>query len=537
MFYVMIDCKQTQEYVFASRRLRGIRNGSRALSLADRVAGEKASAFGGATIRALGGVVIARFPGRPGAEEFQAAARRIYASFGADTEAVCYETEHAANFYADVLGPLLDLMRRKKEQPEGNMISRPGSLMAITCETSGRFPATGIVRAAPDQVVRVNDAERAKWILPGIDEEAQSLLAGWKPLLLPQTFEGVVGWSASESVTGQDLAGTSEQRLLALVLADVNGLGHLLPQLAADEAKFSDFTRALRDCLRDSLAAALNHVLAPAYVRFRQRQESDVGIPFRLLFLGGDDLCFAVTGAYALPLVRRLAEVFEQTSPAALAPLRAQPNASSIPARLTLSAGVVIAPYKYPILSFHRLAKDLESCAKSQGRAWGALLGGLPPPSLVDVHIVANDILGSLEQVRASAHQVWAGQQTALYGGPYLAPSGAGNPAADRFLPLTALLEAADSLSCIAARGKLNRLREILTRTEALTLYTEWFDHLGPEVRAWTKVCRTLRLPNDRQRLPVLGMPENNTPLLDALELVPFAALRAEWEGRTLCGQ
>lgn len=537
MFYVLIDCKQTQDYIFASRRLRGIRNGSRALARADEIAGQKATDLGGTTIRALGGVVITKFHDLPGARAFLTTARAVYSSFGAEIEAVCYEKDSVVDFYSDVLSPLQDQIRRKKEQPEGYMDGRPGSLLAVTCETSGRHPAVGLVQVNQNQISRVNASEKAKWTLPVADDESEAIMANWAPVAFPRTFEGIVAWSTSETVTGQDTVGTSEERMLGLVLADVNGLGRLLQRFAVDEAKFSTFSWALRACLRDSLSEALNSVLTPARARYVRQASSDKAVPFRLLFLGGDDLCFAVTGAYALPLIKRMMEVFERTSPVILVPFRNENVANDLPACLTLSAGVVIAPYKYPILSFYRLAKDLENRAKSQGRAWGALLGGLPPPSLVDVHIVANDILGSLEQVRASASQAWAGQQTALYGGPYLAPSVAGNPAADRFLPLTALLEAADSLSCIAARGKLNRFREILTRADALTLYTEWFDHLGPEVSAWTKVCRTLRLPSDRQRLPVLGMPENNTSLLDALELVPYAALRAEWEGRTLCGQ
>ncbi len=39
MIYVYLDCNKTQDYVFSSRRLRGIRNGSRAVEKCDEEVG------------------------------------------------------------------------------------------------------------------------------------------------------------------------------------------------------------------------------------------------------------------------------------------------------------------------------------------------------------------------------------------------------------------------------------------------------------------------------------------------------------------
>jgi hypothetical protein len=359
------------------------------------------------------------------------------------------------------------------------------------------------------------------------------LVSGWTQAKIPSTAEGVVAWSSSEEIEGKEVPGTSEERLLGMVFADVNGLGSLLPDLARDEAKFKTFAPNLRECLYESLKQAVQEVLAIPVSNRLGKDQVDA-VPFHLLFLGGDDLCFAVVGAYALPLTKKFIERFEERSRDVLKPLRT--DAPNLPAHLTLSAGVVIAPYNYPILSLRRVGQGLETYTKRMGRAWATLNDVDYPPSLVDFYLVKNDAAGTLEEVRRltyTPYEVDIDKPAALFGGPYLISKGMNgqpNPA-ERFLPLEELLQGSEELATIRAGGKLKALLLLLSRPGAQHLYREWFDHLGEAESRWSIVCYRLRVCASRDELPMRSYPHLNTPVLDALQLVPFVRLRKRWEG------
>jgi len=548
MIYVYLDCNKTQDYVFSSRRLRGIRNGSLAIQRCDQCVGDLPPTMAGETIRALGAVVIAKFPDRQSVDRFLREARDIYHRYGIGFASACVERSAPADFYQDVLAPLLKEVRAKKDCPQDSLLGPPSTILAATCDTSGRGAAQGLVQLGPrgNPPQRANATEQTKWNMPVFDCDAENLVWGWpraqQPIRIPATAEGVVAWNSSEEIMGKEVPGTSEQRLLGMVFADVNGLGSLLPHIAHDETKFKAFasvqstgrgpTTALRECLSECLKQALQDELATPVNR-RLRRESQVdAVPFRLLFLGGDDLCFAVAGAYALPLTKRFIEHFEACSPEILKPLRA--DTPNLPPYLTLSAGVVIAPYNYPILSFRRLGQGLEARTKQMGRAWANINGEDYPPNLVDFYLVKNDVSGTLEDVRRSAYTPYEVDiKTALFGGPYMVSRGEnGQPhrASERFLPLENLLESAKELAAIRAGGKLKSLPLLLNRQEAQGFYREWWDHLGEYTPQWFDTCQRLGLPTSRDELPIRGYPHLNTPVLDALQLVPFATLRKRWE-------
>jgi hypothetical protein len=532
MIYVYLDCNKTQEYVFSSRRLRGIRNGSRAIDHADQAVAKLVSSDGD-VIRALGGVIIAKFANQKSADTFLHKARLHYYHYGIGIESASIKCPAPVDFYRDVLFHLLREIRLKKDCPISATLPPPSTILAATCETSGRGSAHGLVKIGRD-TQRTNAPEKTKWDMTADDPDANDLIKEWTEAGLPSTAEGIVAWSSApeEEMMGKEVPGTSEARLLGLVFADVNGLGSLLPHVAHDETKFKAFAPALKKCLFDSLKQGLRNVLE-APVCQRLKSGSADAVPFRLLFLGGDDLCFAVTGAYALRVTKSFIEEFETRSPDILNPLRN--DDSDLPPHLTLSAGVVIAPYKYPILSFRRLGQGLESHAKHIGRYWARLNSQAYPPSLVDFHLVKNDMAGTIEDVRRLLRTPYPvdSEPAVLFGGPYLVSKSdevQNHPATRRFLPLDNLLEAAKYLLEIRAGSKLKALRLLLSRERAQSLYRDWWDHLDEAEAQWLEICKMLKVPESRNELPLRGLPHLNTSVLDALELMPLVALRERWE-------
>lgn len=545
MIYTYIDCDKTQEYVFSSRRLRGIRNGSRLIDKADQEVGKLAVNKSGEPIRALGGVVVAKFPDPGDANVFLKEAEIIYNRYGISITAAQVSCPSVNNFYDDVLMPLLSEVREKKDCPKEKMLPPPGSILAATCAISGRYSAQGLVEIAPSEPLqRASAVEITKWNAApqwkasskDLDKQANDLVATWeKPPAIPSTIEDIIDWRSDATIADKDAPGTSEARTLGIIFADVNGVGKLLPQVSRDENKYKDFSAALKSCLFTSLQQALQQVLEKPV-----NLANDARFPFRLLFLGGDDLCYAVAGAYALPLTQRFIECFEKLSVDILQPLfETTDETEALPSHLTISAGAVVAPYKYPILSFRRLGQGLESHAKKYGRYWADINNEKYPPSLIDYHIVKSDMVGAIEEIRQQMYKIYTGNsdKIALFGGPYLAGENIGNsqPAAKRFLPLDNLLKAAESLLQIKAGSKLKNLRLILSRQDAPILYREWWDHLDDAEEQFKKACEEmtcigLNTSPTRDKLPINDYPHLNTPLLDALEIMSLVALRNKWE-------
>ena len=536
MIYVCVDCNQTQEYVFASRRLRGIRNASRAIAAADERIGEQVAPTGGTLIRSLGGIVVAAFDSQPAVDKFLRLATRTYADYGISMESASHTVDQPTDFYRDVLAPLLGKIRARKDRPRVSALAPASAILATTCETSGRGSGQSLVQIGP-ALSRVSSAEKAKWGMRSPDSEAKYLTQGWADGDSPTTAEGVVAWRSQEPVQDTDMPGTSEARLLGMVFADVNGLGALLPLVAHDEDQLSDFSTGLTRCLRESLQEALKTVFEVP-VHMRRSRDPKATAPFQLIFQGGDDLCFAVVGAYALPLVDCFVRCFEQRSIQLMRSLpdNRQPR-QPFPSGLTLSAGVVIASYKYPILSFRRLAQGLEIRAKQAGRAWTKVNGSAYLPGLVDFYLVKNSVAGTVQDVRRylyTPYLVDSLEPAALFGGPYLAGDTSGphaKQATRRFLPLSELTGAASKLTSFQGLGKLRQLQELLGRDSAHSEYREWWDHLDDAQRKkWNDVCQQLQTPAGRGDLPLRGTPHFNAPVVDCLDLRPLEALRQRWE-------
>ncbi len=529
MIYVYIDCDKTQEYVFSSRRLRGIRNGSSLIDKSDQEAGKQVNANSGNLIRALGGVVIASFPDSHKADSFLSEASDIYHRNGIGITAGSLDNSSVNNFYEDVLQPLLKEVRGKKDRPKESTLSTAGTILGATCSISGHGSAQGLVELAKGEPLqRASAVEQTKWQID-YDGQAEELVIPWenKPVV-PERVEEIIDWQSSSTLTGKEETGTSESRLLGIVFADVNGMGNLLPQVSSNEKKYIEFSKALKSCLFESLQQALQEVLEKPVSRTKNRR-----IPFRLLFLGGDDLCYAITGAYALPLTQRFIECFEESSKKILEPIRCEDKRNQLPPYLTISAGVVIAPYKYPILSFRRLGQGLESQTKQKGRYWAVLNNKNYTPSLIDFHIVKNDLIGTVEEVRRQMKILYLGRsdEVSLFGGPYLIGNGNSGPSAkNRFLSLGNLLEAVESLLQIKAGGKLKNLRLILNSEDAPNLYREWWDHLDEAENQFQSICQKLNVPSKRETLPILDFPHLNTPVLDAIDIMPLIALKERWE-------
>ena len=499
--YVLIDCDRVQDYVFASSRLREICNAS---SLLDQLEVETLPGMVTDlcvnTIRSGGGVVLEKFDTPQQAKDFIRSAHDLYRTYGISVTSYTRPFPHSiVNFYDEVLLPLHKSVRSQKDSPEGRAF-HISTLLAVPCESSGIDPAQRPVEI-PDGLRRMSHSEvekRAHWSDTIVESDLSQRLC----LRLPHDFGGVVGWTIREALREKDLPGTSEKRLLGIVYADVNGLGKQIPPIAKDENTYALFAKELRNTVRDSLREALDQVLSPAVnqrLSSSKLRLSTTALPVRVLYVGGDDLAVAIQGCYALDFVERLLHLFEQKSVALLKPLADVP---CLPSHLTMSAGIVLAPYNYPIQNFNRVGHELEERAKCFGR-----YASSPSSSLVDFCLIKNNVAGSLQQGRR-------GQQInnfLLYGGPYTLQE------------LNRLKQASVKLKEESfPRNKLKQLREILSHKEltAKFLYAEWWHGLNDYCR---KVFfETVCIPFNLDGPPLLPRQDKGywvTPVIDVVEL------------------
>jgi hypothetical protein len=159
-----------------------------------------------------------------------------------------------------------------------------------------------------------------------------------------------------------------EDRTLALVHADGNGLGQLLMDLGkvADRqpqrfiAIFKGFSAAVSRATEQAARRATAAVLKP---------DSSGGLyPARPVVLGGDDLTMLVRADLALPFAEHFVAAFAEETAEAFELLRQQQDLD-LPPRLTACAGIAYARASQPFHMLHHLAEQLCKHAKKKAKA------------------------------------------------------------------------------------------------------------------------------------------------------------------------
>jgi len=467
--YIFMDCDKVQSYVFASVRLREICKASLLLDqIESKLIPDIAESNGGEVIRAGGGVVLVEFKDVVKARDFLRKARELYRKHGISATFLPYNPNSVNDFYADVLKPIFLKMKERKDMPEG-FAFRYSTLHSVPCESSGLFPAESVVRVI-EELRRVGYSESMKRLskLEETEIEKEGLRKKFK-LEIPRHFGGIVSWKKDEEPKEKNIPGTSEGRLLGIVYADVNALGRLTPTIGKDKAVYNKFCKGLRSCLEKAIYEALVEVLENP-IKTEKPRGADA-LPVRVLYIGGDDLAVAIKGFYALDFVAKLVELFEEKSKSLM-------KMESAPDKLTMSAGLVIAPYNYPIHNFNLVGKDLVSRSKRIGKR---------EESLIDICMIKNNAIGGLKEIRAGKEKEIDGRLL-LFGGPY-------TPERLRKLQEAAL----DLEQKEFPRHKLHQLRELLylpvNQQQLTSEYARWLGGLSAENKGhFAEICCKLSL-------------------------------------------
>ncbi len=259
---------------------------------------------------------------------------------------------------------------------------------------------------------------------------------------------------------------TEEERTIALVHADGNGLGQLLMKLGQVAKSrpndyvqiFHAFSAAVTDATRRAAQAATQEVLAPS-------RGQDGVYPARPIVLGGDDLTIIVRADLALDFTRRFLAAFAAESEKSLGKLRGEHALEQLPKQLTACAGIAYANASQPFYLLHELAEDLCKHAKR----WAKHAPDCDAvPSALTFHRVTTTLLDDFETVLDRELTTGRLCQTLEC---YAIEPGKGLPVLDELLALQRLLNEPRM-----ARGAARELLGLLGRApdQAVRHYARW---------------------------------------------------------------
>lgn len=500
--YILIDCNRIQEYVFASNRLREICNASRLL---DWIETEKipqiATSYTAEVIRCGGGICLLKIS-NGNSNQLHNEILNLFKRYGIDVTSVSKPISPSGNFYSNVLSPLFKDINFKKYHPNKKQILS-SSILSVPCEASGSSPAE-YVADTPDGKKRYNLPSTTKLCFPKNESDVEIWLKGkFQGFEIPHELEGIVSWS-KRGVFSEKEPGTSEKRLLGVIYADVNSLGALTKDIATDEETYKEFSAGLREAIKCSVFDALCNVIGDA-IKKRKSFPSDKALPLRVLYIGGDDLALAVQGCFALDITRDLLSAFGRYSKELLEKTELHNSIRE----LTMSAGVVIAPHKYPFLSINRLGKELEQRAKSAGRL--KKVNNISP-SYIDFCIVKNNTIGGLNEIWSKV------DNRLLSGGPYTLEE------------INTIQKHAESLIIEKfPMSKLKGLVNLLRSSSRARLYKIWEGRLKEEQQRLFKDVIISPFSLNGSDVPLwrenpLGL--LSTPLTDIIDLIPIIKVK-----------
>lgn len=300
-----------------------------------------------------------------------------------------------------------------------------------------------------------------------------------------------------------------ENRLVALVHADGNGIGRVLRILnqatrQADDTlyvqAYSQFSEGLARITQSAARQASQEVLVP--------HAADGVLPARPLVLGGDDMSILVRSDLAVAYTRSFLHAFQQHSRVemqALAALLAQAGlsegASQLPPHLSASAGICHAKASFPFQTTHALAESL--CKRAKDQARGHLDAHGIAPAMLAIQKMEGAVAEDAETLYRQFHCVAHDQEQYQLSLPAYALE-----------PVTGL-PWLDDLEALAACTGPNRLNDRPLR-ELATLWRQDIDLARQAYVRWRQLAQRAQ-PHalsdfDRALTRLLGHTANDLP-------------------------
>lgn len=371
---VMCDADSVQAWLLRSVHLREIAGASQLLVEYDERLCDVAQ--GGQVLFSGGGTAMVCFTDESRALAFRDNVKNEFRRITVDASLTVGDPIPVNGSFGEAVRRAVENVEQHKRQ--GRAVGEKLDFChALRCDSCGVEPvvASGILRVAGDVrrlgascLARHDRRERADWL---------------------DRMHGHDGWQTAEtsnlSTDSNELAAGGK---LAIVIADVNGVGERLRMLDTKDA-FQTFSEGLRNTLWEALTRAIAAVFPPPHSGSKLRVE--------VLYAGGDDLLIACRSDFVLPLIAKLAAGFSRYT-------TGQTWAHGEP--LGISAGIAIVSSKFPFRLAHSLATRLLRNAKRACQAEGWTEGAVDWAVVTEAWADTDAILAdrSVESTSSSLH-------------------------------------------------------------------------------------------------------------------------------------
>jgi len=376
---VALDTDHIKEYVFGTDRLKEIRGASSLLDYLNRVVmTELAEYYHGEKVYANGGSGLFLIAAEQ-ADAFGKHVQQSYHEVSGGGVSVTFVSlplpEHIVDIGDDDIGDIFELLQwhlqeAKQHSPESlAMASHPFMRLCDACGieyADAAAPSREIVRGPGEedeqyctscQLKRARDSEVEKLIQ---DIEARHAVPYneylWTEIisclrkrgydLPPQTLP------PSDFNVFRNFKGAKDY--LGLIYADANNMGRALEKQCSLVSR-QKFANTVDKAIYTSVCTAITrHLKVTDHLKPKEQQTDDLEnpvFPFDILLMGGDDICMVVPASVAMDVALTIAETFYNETNK----------------EYTLSAGVILAPVKYPFGLLQEMAETALKFAKKTG--------------------------------------------------------------------------------------------------------------------------------------------------------------------------
>ena len=221
---------------------------------------------------------------------------------------------------------------------------------------------------------------------------------------------------------------TTDNSWLAIIHADGNGLGEIVPKVGVSKELMAEFSEGLDKAT--AKAAQEAYQMSYGYKELGPEEK----LPFRPVILGGDDLTLICRADIAVDFALNYLGCFEKHTAALMAQLKSH-GANIQLSGLTACAGIAFVKESYPFHYGYHLAEALCDKAKRDAKR----NGDLPAPSCLMFHKVQSSFVESFDEIVRKELTPCEGHSFAF--GPYYIHEQDKRWTVEKLLGLVALLK------------------------------------------------------------------------------------------------
>ncbi|MCK4445613.1 MAG: hypothetical protein KAW56_00865, partial [Candidatus Marinimicrobia bacterium] len=344
--YIMLDAIGIQRYIFETNTLRIITGSSLWLAQWQKECKGLCRSHGGEIITSAGGNVLAKFTQEEKALKFKESAIKARP---AGLEIAWAKVESDNDNAEDIWSKLqVEIAKFKAGEREKNDYIQPQKFIdRIGCQFCGVRPSDGKGEIEKKDICEVcckkyekgkslTESTSAKTLIESLNKKAGSF---------PQELDKMV-----------EIPESKETELLAVVVIDLNEMGTWIENIVKDKGfkELHTFSEGLESGIAGICNGLIDDMMGKGDNWKNLNVKNEHGLRIRPLFLGGDDLVFAMPVSLWQKFV---SFIFDGLKDIVSDGLKDK--------KLEACAGIMIAKHNFPINQLVEMAEDL--CANAKG--------------------------------------------------------------------------------------------------------------------------------------------------------------------------